>query len=146
MKKKKSLFKEEVIWQWFLQLVCALKHIHDRKILHRDIKTANIFLHRPDPRGFPVVKLGDFGISKALDQTSALAKSQVGTPYYMSPELCEAKPYSYKSDVWAVGVVLYELTTLKQPFGLAPSLLSCPLSLFLRLCPKSSDANPANLC
>ena len=116
MKKKKSLFKEEVIWQWFLQLVCALKHIHDRKILHRDIKTANIFLHRPDPRGFPVVKLGDFGISKALDQTSALAKSQVGTPYYMSPELCEAKPYSYKSDVWAVGVVLYELATLKQPF------------------------------
>eukprot|EP00277_Geminigera_cryophila_P023644 CAMPEP_0179460772 /NCGR_PEP_ID=MMETSP0799-20121207/43711_1 /TAXON_ID=46947 /ORGANISM="Geminigera cryophila, Strain CCMP2564" /LENGTH=489 /DNA_ID=CAMNT_0021263135 /DNA_START=116 /DNA_END=1585 /DNA_ORIENTATION=- len=116
MKSSKTLFKEDVIWNWFLQLCCAVKHIHDRKILHRDIKTANIFLHTPDPNSWPVVKLGDFGISKALDTTSALAKSTVGTPYYMSPELCDNKPYSYKSDVWAVGIVLYELATLRQPF------------------------------
>ena len=116
MSKTKSLFKEEVIWTWFLQLSCAVKHIHDRKILHRDIKTANIFLHKDSSSSYPVVKLGDFGISKALDQTAALAKSTTGTPYYMSPELCENRPYSYKSDVWAVGVVLYELATLRQPF------------------------------
>ena len=113
---EKRLFKEEVIWNWFLQLCCAVKHIHDRKVLHRDIKTANIFLHLPDKASMPVVRLGDFGISKALEQTAALAKSTVGTPYYMSPELCESKPYSFKSDVWAIGIVLYELTTLRQPF------------------------------
>ena len=79
MQKSKSLFKEDVIWNWFLQLSCAVKHIHDRKILHRDIKTANIFLHRSDASEWPAVKLGDFGISKALDQTAALAKSTVGT-------------------------------------------------------------------
>ena len=66
------------------------------------------------------MKLGDFGISKALEQTRALAKSTVGTPYYMSPELCDNKPYSFKSDVWAIGVVLYELATLKQPFDFGP--------------------------
>lgn len=116
MRKNKTLFREDVIWTWFLQLSCAVKHIHDRKILHRDIKTANIFMHQRDAGGWPIVKLGDFGISKALEQTHALAKSTVGTPYYMSPELCDNKPYSFKSDVWAIGVVLYELATLKQPF------------------------------
>ena len=83
---------------------------------HPVLKTANIFLHKDSSSSYPVVKLGDFGISKALDQTNALAKSTTGTPYYMSPELCENRPYSYKSDVWAVGVVLYELATLRQPF------------------------------
>ena len=85
MQKTKNLFKEDVIWNWFLQLSCAVKHIHDRKILHRDIKTANIFLHQPDPSSWPVVKLGDFGISKALDQTAALAKSTVGNVHARVP-------------------------------------------------------------
>ena len=122
MKESKRLFREDVIWNWFIQLCCAVKHIHDRKILHRDIKTANIFLHQPKSGAPPIVRLGDFGISKALEQTAALAKSTVGTPYYMSPELCNNTPYSYKSDVWAVGIVLYELATLRQPFGTSDQL------------------------
>jgi hypothetical protein len=72
MRKTKKLFPEDVIWTWFLQISAAVKHIHDRKILHRDIKTANIFLHLEDPQGWPVCRLGDFGISKgACGRTDA---------------------------------------------------------------------------
>ena len=63
------------------------------------------------------MKLGDFGISKLLDTTSDAAMTVVGTPYYMSPEVCENKPYSFKSDVWALGCVLYELCTLQHAFA-----------------------------
>ena len=64
MRKTRKFFHEDCIWSWFLQLCCSIKHIHDRKILHRDIKTANIFLHRHDNNSWPIVKLGDFGIGK----------------------------------------------------------------------------------
>ncbi|VDN10847.1 unnamed protein product [Dibothriocephalus latus] len=60
------------------------------------------------------VKLGDFGIAKVLNSTLDLARTCIGTPYYLSPEICENKPYNNKSDIWALGCVLYELTTLKH--------------------------------
>jgi len=63
------------------------------------------------------VKLGDFGISKLLESTNEAAMTVVGTPYYMSPEVCENKPYTFKSDVWALGCVLYELCTLQHAFS-----------------------------
>ena len=62
------------------------------------------------------IKLGDFGISKLLDTSHDKANSVVGTPYYLSPEACESQPYTYKSDIWALGCVLYELCTLRHPF------------------------------
>jgi serine/threonine protein kinase len=96
---------------WFVQLCLALKHMHDRKVLHRDIKTQNVFL-TADHR----VKLGDFGVCKTLAHTRAQARTQIGTPYYLSPELCAGKAYDYKSDVWSLGVLLYELLRLKHPF------------------------------
>ena len=89
----------------------ALKHMHDRKIIHRDIKSENIFLNRDN-----TVKVGDFGISKSLASTLAQARTRIGTPYYLSPEICMDKPYNAKSDMWALGVVLYEMLTLKHPF------------------------------
>lgn len=55
--------------------------------------------------------LGDFGIAKVLEHTKAKAKTIVGTPYYLAPELVENKPYSYKGDIWSMGVVLYEVYT-----------------------------------
>ena len=85
----------------------TLEYIHGRKVLHRDIKVSNIFL-----TGNNTVKLGDFGISKVLDATYDQAQTVVGTPYYMSPEVCENKPYTQKSDVWSLGCVLYELCAL----------------------------------
>eukprot|EP00959_Pyramimonas_sp_CCMP1952_P015671 331693-Pyramimonas_sp.AAC.1 len=82
--------------------------MHEKKVLHRDLKTKNIFLTRAGD-----VKLGDFGLSTILDHRS-MAQSAVGTPYYLSPELCEGKPYDYKSDVWSLGCVAHEMTTLKK--------------------------------
>jgi serine/threonine protein kinase len=115
IKKKKAkgeVFTEDEILNWFIQIAISLEYIHGRKVIHRDIKTSNIFL-----TGNGTVKLGDFGISKVLENTNEAAMTVVGTPYYMSPEVCENKPYTFKSDVWALGCVLYELCTLEHAFG-----------------------------
>ncbi len=99
---------EEEIANLFSQIVLPLQLVHSRQILHRDLKTQNIFLTKTQDH----VKIGDFGISKILSSKSK-AYSVVGTPCYISPELCEGKPYNQKSDVWALGCVLYEMCTLK---------------------------------
>ena len=85
--------------------------MHSLWILHRDIKPANIFLTRDND-----VKLGDFGISKQLEATEDLAYTYVGTPVYMSPQNQYHRPYSSKSDVWALGCILYEMCCLRRPF------------------------------
>uniref|UniRef100_A0A6I8NU48 non-specific serine/threonine protein kinase n=1 Tax=Ornithorhynchus anatinus TaxID=9258 RepID=A0A6I8NU48_ORNAN len=108
---KGILFPEEQIMDWFVQICLALKHVHDRKILHRDIKSQNIFLTKDG-----TVQLGDFGIARVLNSTVELARTCIGTPYYLSPEICENKPYNNKSDIWALGCVLYEMCTLKHAF------------------------------
>ncbi|KAG5490297.1 hypothetical protein JKF63_00417 [Porcisia hertigi] len=107
-----KLFDPNLAMFWFLQICMALKYLHDNHILHRDLKTANVFLTSKN-----VVKLGDFGISTVLQNTMACAKTVCGTPYYFSPELCQSKPYNNKSDVWALGVVFYETLTLHRPFN-----------------------------
>lgn len=106
-----ALLPEEQILEWFVQTCFALKHVHERKVLHRDLKTQNIFLMSNGH-----VKLGDFGIARVLDATKDYARTMVGTPYYLSPEIIEDRPYNFKSDIWSLGVVLYEMTTLKHPF------------------------------
>ncbi|XP_029905884.1 serine/threonine-protein kinase Nek1 isoform X2 [Myripristis murdjan] len=108
---KGILFPEEQILDWFVQICLALKHVHDRKILHRDIKSQNIFLTKDG-----TIQLGDFGIARVLNSTVELARTCIGTPYYLSPEICENKPYNNKSDIWALGCVLYEMCTLKHAF------------------------------
>lgn len=120
--------EEPLVLEWFIQIVAAVHFLHDRSILHRDLKTQNIFLmHKADKAplhglGGPgpdkedittlqncIIKLGDFGIAKVLDSTIDLAKTQIGTPFYMSPEVFKNANYSYKSDIWGIGCVLYEL-------------------------------------
>ncbi|KAF1383109.1 hypothetical protein PFLUV_G00150910 [Perca fluviatilis] len=86
-------FTEEQVVDWFVQICLGLKHIHDRKVLHRDIKAQNIFL----TNGGTKAKLGDFGIARMLNNTMELARTCVGTPYYLSPEICESRPYNNKT-------------------------------------------------
>uniref|UniRef100_A0A674K699 non-specific serine/threonine protein kinase n=1 Tax=Terrapene triunguis TaxID=2587831 RepID=A0A674K699_9SAUR len=95
------LFDEDQILAWFVQISLGLKHIHDRKVLHRDIKAQ-------------VVNLGVTVLD--FTHTMELARTCVGTPYYLSPEICENRPYNNKTDIWSLGCVLYELCTLKHPF------------------------------
>ena len=110
-KKLGKAFSEEQILDWFLQICLALKHIHSKRILHRDLKTQNIFLTSKGD-----VKIGDFGIARVLQHTYDVAQTAIGTPYYLSPEICQEKPYNQKSDIWSVGCILYEMLTLHHAF------------------------------
>ena len=91
-----------------VQIALAMKHVHDRKILHRDLKSQNIFL---TSKG--IVKLGDFGIARVLRNTGELASTQIGTPYFMSPEILANKRYNNKTDIWSLGCVVFELMCLR---------------------------------
>ena len=92
-------------------MVMALEYIHRNQIVHRDIKSSNIFL-----TSCGSIKIGDFGIAKVLNKTLQTRNTLVGTPNYLSPEVVDNKPYTYKTDIWALGCVLYELCSLKVPF------------------------------
>jgi len=111
-RRAKLNFSENQIIRWFTQMALAIKYMHEHHVLHRDLKSQNLFLKGPTGR----LKIGDFGIAKVLDSTTALAKTVIGSPYYMSPEICEHKPYSWSSDVWAMGCMLYEMCALRVPF------------------------------
>eukprot|EP00906_Rhabdomonas_costata_P024487 RCo035187 len=139
--KDRSQPLEEVeIWQIFAQLTLALHHVHQAGVLHRDIKSANVFLASPSSpgsgsgggggagEGASVVKLGDFGVAKHLLCRADLATTCIGTPYYLSPEICLNRPYGAKSDVWSLGVVLYELCSLRHPFD-----ASCQAALIMKI-------------
>ena len=169
---------EAEILGMFAQQCLAIGYLHSQRILHRDLKSKNVFLagvvdaHGPNGRaGVQLVKIGDFGIAKVcvcvcvcvgremgiwvhqrclrtccvgrcfnqnrcsymraqflvilscpflwqvLTGSQGMANTQIGTPYYMSPEICNDKPYGDKSDVWALGVLLYEMTALVVPFA-----------------------------
>ena len=102
-------FNEKTIWSIFIQMVNGIKELHDRNIIHRDLKSANIFLMKNG-----ICKLGDLNVSKVAN--SGLLKTQTGTPYFASPEVWSGKPYGLKSDIWSLGCILYQITTLKMPF------------------------------
>ena len=116
---------------WSSQLSSALVYLHDSKILHRDLKSQNIFLTSPQlaesstsPHN-TIIKLGDFGISRPLETTCDLASTCVGTPAYMAPEVCHRNLYSYPCDMWSLGCVLVEMCSLKPAFQGTGMLSSC---------------------
>ncbi|XP_013924559.1 PREDICTED: serine/threonine-protein kinase Nek4 [Thamnophis sirtalis] len=109
---KGQLLPESQVVEWLVQIAMALQYLHEKHILHRDLKTQNVFLTRSN-----IIKVGDLGIARVLDNQHDMASTLIGTPYYMSPELFSNKPYNYKSDVWALGCCAYEMATLKHAFN-----------------------------
>ena len=112
VKGRMDYMSEDELLNQFTQICLAMKHVHDKKILHRDLKSQNIFMTK---RG--MIKLGDFGIARVLSNTRSKAKTVVGTPYYLSPEIIKSESYNFKSDIWSLGVLLYEMAALQPPFN-----------------------------
>ncbi|XP_022126242.2 serine/threonine-protein kinase Nek8-like [Pieris rapae] len=112
------LIKQEEILFYYCQVLLGVNYIHGLDIIHRDLKAENILL---SGKNGVLVKIGDFGISKML-ASAKKTSTVIGTPYYLAPELCEGKPYDTKSDIWALGCLLYEMCTHKRAFD-AESLM-----------------------
>lgn len=104
-------FPTDVLLEWMAELLCGLAHIHSKRILHRDLKSSNIFVTSKNH-----LKLGDFGVCTILAFPNAKAESMIGTPLYFAPEVCNNEAYDERSDVWSLGVVFYEMCTLRRPF------------------------------
>ena len=110
--KLKIYFSEAELINIYLQIASGLKAIHEKHIIHRDLKSANIFIMKKNDL---ILKIGDFNVSKKLDYLN-LKNTQTGTPYYASPEIWENKPYDFKSDIWSLGCLFYEIASLSTPF------------------------------
>ena len=111
-KKKQAFFEESKIWSTLIQILEGLKYLHKSDIIHRDLKSANIFLTKKG-----VVKIGDLNVKN-------MAITQTGTPYYASPEIWNDHPYDYKCDIWSAGCIIYEMASLKMPFrGISMQML-----------------------
>ena len=115
-KSQKTYFQEKEIINALIQLLLGLSYIHDKKIVHRDIKTKNIFIQNEH-----TLRIGDFGIAKIFNSNknskNTNLNKMVGTPLYMAPECFKQnKKYSYKSDIWSLGCCIYEMCNLKHAF------------------------------
>lgn len=110
-KRRAGHLPEATVWSYFIQMCLGVKTMHDNNILHRDLKAANVFMCSQS-----YLKLGDLGVAKVLKHDQALASTQVGTPYYVAPEVWRNKPYNSKCDMWSLGCLLYELCTFRPPF------------------------------
>jgi NIMA (never in mitosis gene a)-related kinase len=113
-KQKGHFMSEKFIWKVLVQIISGLKALHDMHILHRDLKSANVFLYRSG-----LTKLGDMNVSKVAK--AGMKYTQTGTPYYASPEVWQDEPYDFNSDMWSLGCVVYEIAALQPPFQ-APSM------------------------
>lgn len=109
-KKKNRPLREDMIWMYLLEIIQGLNILHSAGVVHRDLKAANILVSAPD-----LVKIGDLGISTVLHKKE-FARTQIGTPLYIAPEVWRKRPYDQKCDMWSLGVLLYEMMTFTHPF------------------------------
>ena len=123
-KSRSRYFEERYIWYLFHQMCLAVRHLHENGIVHRDLKSLNIML----TKGNKQIKLADLGVSRQVSEDTIMLNTFYGTPLYLSPELVENSAYNEKTDIWSLGVILYEITALRCPFrsrtllGLARSI------------------------
>ena len=108
---RRQFLDVDFIIEWVIQLTSGVCFIHKMKIIHRDLKPANIFLTSDQK-----LKIGDFGIARALDNTCSLASTRVGTSVYMAPEILGGEKYNTMADMWSLGIVVFEIITFKRPF------------------------------
>ena len=130
---------EKVICCWAVQLLLAVAYMHSHRVIHRDIKLQNIFMMQPSC----ILKIGDFGLSKLLETTDESSRTQAGTPFYFSPEVAMGKPHNRKTDIWSLGVVLFQLLTRKMPFD-GHSLLAVVQAIRTSPTPNPADFAPPN--
>ncbi|XP_003207276.1 serine/threonine-protein kinase Nek11 isoform X1 [Meleagris gallopavo] len=137
-KESGKLFTQRQIIEWFIQLLLGVNYMHERRILHRDLKTKNIFLKNN------LLKIGDFGVSCLLMGSCDLATTFTGTPYYMSPEALKHQGYNMKSDIWSLGCILYEMCCMNHAFS-GHNFLSVVLKIVEGDTPSLPDRYPSNL-
>ena len=111
VRRQGKVLPDRQILSWLGQLCLALRHLHRQRVLHRDVKSSNIFVCADG-----TLKLGDFGLARAMKQQQEALHSRVGSILYVSPEICNNSPYGPASDVWSLGCVLYEMATLSHAF------------------------------
>lgn len=144
-RQQRTHVEESFIWKILAQSILALKDCHRRvengetkPVLHRDLKPANILLDAELN-----VKMADFGLAKELSSNTQFAQTNVGTPFYMAPEIINDKKYDEKSDIWSLGCLLYELASLRPPFE-AANAVSLAVKInqgrFTRIPTRYSDA------
>jgi NIMA (never in mitosis gene a)-related kinase len=112
LKQNETNFKEDKIWKYSLQILQGLLTLHNLKIIHRDIKPGNLFLNENEK----IIKIGDLNTGRILQEEEQMAKTVIGTPYYLAPEIWQNKEYDFRCDVFSFGCVLYEMITLRPPF------------------------------
>ncbi|NWS67598.1 NEK11 kinase, partial [Crotophaga sulcirostris] len=137
-KESGKIFTQRQIIDWFIQLLFGVNYMHERRILHRDLKAKNIFLKNN------LLKIGDFGVSRLLMGSCDLATTFTGTPYYMSPEALKHQGYNTKSDIWSLGCILYEMCCMNHAFT-GHNFLSVMLKIVEGDTPSLSDRYPSQL-
>ncbi|XP_061320549.1 serine/threonine-protein kinase Nek11 isoform X1 [Pezoporus flaviventris] len=137
-KESGKIFAQRQILEWFIQLLLGVNYMHERRILHRDLKAKNIFLKNN------LLKIGDFGVSRLLMGSCDLATTFTGTPYYMSPEALKHQGYNTKSDIWSLGCILYEMCCLNHAFS-GHNFLSVVLKIVEGDTPSLPERYPSKL-
>jgi serine/threonine protein kinase len=114
----RALIQESIISRFAWNILSGLYALHQQKQIHRDLKPDNILIES----SFGLAKISDFGISKKLQSANQpTTQTYTGTLCYMSPERLENKEYSFSSDIWSLGIVIYEMATGEHPFQLSES-------------------------
>ncbi|KFO70808.1 Serine/threonine-protein kinase Nek11, partial [Cuculus canorus] len=137
-KESGKTFTQRQIIDWFVQLLLGVNYMHERRILHRDLKAKNIFLKNN------LLKIGDFGVSCLLMGSCDLATTFTGTPFYMSPEALKHQGYNTKSDIWSLGCILYEMCCMNHAFT-GHNFLSVMLKIVEGDTPSLPDRYPSEL-